>query len=112
LNTSQRGPRRYRCPAVAQHSRVLRRVGIGQTSARRAEWVHLVDASPDPASAGAFIELRDDRDGKDGQQQREAHRGEHRWLPSGSSSVRMRIAQTALEVQPRVPKVSPGEIDR
>jgi len=27
----------------------------------------------------------------------------------GSSSVRMRIAQTALEVQPRVPKVSPGD---
>ena len=71
--------------------------------------MHLVDASPDPASAGAFIELRDDRDGKDGQQQREAHRGEHRWLPSAKLLCRMRIAQTAREVLPSVLNVSPGD---
>ena len=69
---------------------------------------HLVEASPDPVCAGTLVELAiRDRDGKDGQQQREAHRGEHRWLPS--ASVRMRIAQTAREVLPSVLNVSPGD---
>ena len=71
---------------------------------------HLVEASPDPVCAGTLVELAiRDRDGKDGQQQREAHRGEHLASVGEASSVRMRITQTAREVLPSVLNVSPGD---